>query len=349
MIYVVVYLALCLLVPFGNDRGRQNTTLLFVVLVFLFLFVGFRWEVGCDWQGYEKIFYATMGKEAVELIGEREPGFALLNGLVQYLGLDYYYVNVGTALLFFGCLFLFAKRQANPLAIVALAFPVLIVNMPMSGIRQGVAIGFIMLAINAYGDGRRWLYAALVLLASTFHQSALIFLGLAPLIRIEKTVATVGLAAILTLPALYFLSSSTVGFYAERYSGDFGDAAGAPFRAALLALVGVGFLLFMRKRWRSSYPNDYELYLISAVFMIAVLPLTFFASVIGDRFGYYLIPFQLVMLERVTILFKRDALASVYGAAPYLALLIFFVGWIAASTHVDICYVPYRSTLFGLE
>jgi hypothetical protein len=206
-----------------------------------------------------------------------------------------------------------------------------------------------MLAINAYVDGRRWLFAGMVLLASTFHQSALVFLGLAPLIKIEKTVATVGLAAVLTVPALYFLSSSTVGFYTDRYAGDFGDAAGAPFRAAALAIVGLGFLAFMRKRWRELYPDDYEIFLISAIFMIAILPLAFSASIIGDRFGYYLLPFQLVMLERIGTLFKRDPLALVYSAAPYVAFLIFFVVWIAVSTNFDICYVPYRSILIGQE
>jgi hypothetical protein len=348
MIYVVVYLLLCATVPFGTVRDRPNTTLLLFVLAALFLFVGFRWEVGCDWEGYEKIFFNVMGREIDELVVDREVGFALLNALVQYFGLDYFYVNVGTSLFFFGSMYFFARRQRNPLAIVALAFPVLIMNLPLSGIRQGVAVAFLMLAINAYTDGRRFLYAALILLASSFHQSALVFLGLTPLIRIEKTIATVGLAAILSLPALYFVVTGAVGFYADRYAGDAGDAAGAPFRTGVLLIVGLLFLTLMRKRWRILYPADYEIYVIAAFAMLTILPLTLYASIIGDRMGYYLVPFQLVMLERIRALFSKEPLVAVYAGGVFFAQLLFFVAWIWLSTNFGICYLPYRSVLFDV-
>jgi hypothetical protein len=345
VIYAIVYLLLSVLVPLGSARGRKNIALLVLVTMLLFLFVGFRWQVGCDWGGYENIFEITRQSTVEEAISNREPGFTLLNIFIHNLKLDYFWVNVVGAFLFFLGLFLFARRQENPLAIMALSFPVLIMNMPMSGVRQGIAIGFFMIAINAYRDGRRVLFAALVLLGGTFHQSAFLFLGLTPLIRLRKTVLTVAGAALLTLPALYFLATGAIGFYAERYGGDAADAAGAPFRTALLAIVGLMFLVFFRRRWREKYPDDYEVFLIASVLMIVTLPLALYFSIIGDRLGYYLIPFQIVVLARIPQLVARDKLRPLYAVAPYIGFFIFFVAWISLSPLFEGCYVPYWSVL----
>lgn len=349
MIYVIVYLLLCALVPLGNIKGRKNVALLAIVSVILFAFVGFRWEVGCDWTGYLNIFEVTRQNSLEETLSGREPGFGLVNFILHNFDLEYFWVNVAGSFLFFVGLYLYACRQENPLAIVALSFPVLIINMPMSGVRQGIAIGFIMLAINAYRDGKRWLYAGTVLVGATFHQSAVLFLGLTPLIRLPKTVATVGIAAVVSAPAAYYAATGAVGFYTERYGDVAADAAGAPFRTALLAVVGLVFFMILNKRWRKEYPHDYEIFAIASALMITSFPLALYVSIIGDRMGYYLIPFQIVALERVAILLRTDRMAPVYAVAPYFVLLVFFVIWINFSPLFDRCYLPYRSTLFLAE
>lgn len=349
MIYVLVLASLFAVVPLGSANGRANTTLFMFALLILFLFVGFRWEVGCDWTGYLNIFDITRGASLEEVLTGREPAFGLANYLLHSFEQDYFWINVIGALFFFAGLYFFARRERNPLAVVALSFPVLIVNMPMSGVRQGIAIGFFMIAVNAYRDGKRWLYAAMVIAASGFHQSALIFLGLTPLIGVRKTAATVAFAVILTLPAMYFLFTGTADFYADRYVGTGSEAAGAPFRAALLTVTGVIFFMVLRGRWRREHPDDYEIYLIGATLMLAALPLTVFSSVIGDRIGYYLIPLQLVMLARLPYLLRNDSVAPIYAVLPYLTLFVFFVGWINLSPLFDRCYLPYNSVLLGVE
>lgn len=349
MIYILLFAALSALVPLGTSAGRPNTPLLALVCFGLFLFVGFRWQVGCDWTGYLNIFEITRQASIDEILNAREPGFGLLNLLIHAFELDYFWINVASAALFFIGLYFFAKREANPLALVALSFPVLIVNMPMSGVRQGIAIGFFMLAINAYRDGNRWLYAGAVLAGAAFHQSALIFLGLAPLIAVRKTAATIAFALILTLPAMYLLFTGAAGFYADRYIGGVDEAAGAPYRTALLAATGLLFFAALRKRWFRDFPADYELYVMAAAMMVAVLPIALYASVIGDRMGYYLIPFQLVIFARLAHLMRNDSMAPLYAMLPYFALLAFFIGWMNLSPIFDRCYLPYGSVLAGGE
>jgi hypothetical protein len=349
VIYAVVYILLCLLVPLGANRQGKNTTLLAIVSAALFVFVGFRWEVGCDWTGYLNIFELSRGGTIEETLSSREPGFALLNAFIHALELDYYYVNVAASLLFFVGLFLFARRQENPLAVVALSFPVLIINMPMSGVRQGIAVAFFMAAINAFRAGNRWLYAGAVLAGGAFHQSVLLFLGFTPLIKRNRGILTIALAIILSVPAGYYVFTSVVGGYVERYGTDLGDAAGAPIRTAMLAVVGAGFFLMLRKRWRAKFPADYELFAIASFLMLITLPLAFYASIIGDRMGYYLIPFQVVVLQRLPFLFRDGANTQLLAAAPYVALLAFLVLWMNLSPLFEGCYLPYRSVLISAE
>src|SRR5688572_28221718 len=136
-----------------------------------------RWT-GCDFPGYLMLWHLIQQMDLNNAMNMIEPGFAMLVSLVQYLGMSYAGLNVFAATLFLFGLVAFCDRQPNPLATLALSFPILIIHMGMSGIRQAIAIAFLMLAFHAFNDRRRVLYGALVATAGTFHYSAVVFLPL---------------------------------------------------------------------------------------------------------------------------------------------------------------------------
>ena len=164
----------------------------------------------------------------------------------------------------------------------------------MSGIRQAIAVGVMCFASNAFVDRRAVRYVLLVVFAAQFHHSALIFLALAPFTWGAVSRAKIVLVGISALPGAYFLlTGGSFDVYAQRYVGGAAVAAGAPFRTAFLALPGVIFLLFLARKWKEQSIKDYQLVSISSYMMLAIFPLSFYSSVIGDRFGYYLYPIQL--------------------------------------------------------
>jgi hypothetical protein len=83
--------------------------------------------------------------------------------------------------------------------------------------------------------------------------------------------------------------------------------------------------------------------------MLITLPLALYASIIGDRMGYYLIPFQVVILQRLPFLFRGGVNTQLLAAAPYVALLAFLVLWMNLSPLFEGCYLPYRSVVFASE
>ena len=103
-----------------------------------FFFAGFRDHVGCDWGGYLVIFNAAHYQE--ENPGT-ESAFWQANKLLDYFELNYAYINVIASGLFFLGLHMVAKRQPDRFGVLILAFPILIINLAMSGIRQAIALG----------------------------------------------------------------------------------------------------------------------------------------------------------------------------------------------------------------
>lgn len=318
-----------------------------LVLLFLFLFSGFRWAVGCDWSGYWNQFWVAGGMEEVSI-------FETVDGLWWWIliringwGFAYPWTNVVSSAVFFAGVHVMARRQADPLAFLVLLFPVLVINMPMSGIRQGAAIGVMCVAYVAFIDRRPLRFAAFTFLASLFHSSALVFLLLVPLAQGRYTKKRLGLAALLAVPGMVFLMGSEgAELAASRYLNTGIDAFGGMFRTALLGLSGAYFLYFLRRGWQSTSPSDYGLAHIGALMMLAMPAVVLVSSVIGDRLGYYLIPIQALIFARLPWLPLRSRRQHVM--MPYVGLILFFGVWALLSRHFQQCYLPYDSWITGM-
>jgi hypothetical protein len=312
--------------------------------VLLFAFVAFRYEVGCDWSGYQINYEAAQYMTAEDAVTGSEPGYWLLLTQLNSLGFEYPYLNVLMAILFYWGLARFASLEPDPLAILILAFPVLIINLAMSGIRQGGAAGFICLAFIAFRQRRIIAYVATVLVASLLHTSAISFLALTPFIKFPLRWPTLIASAVLILPGAYSVLAEAIGFYSERYVGSGVDAAGALYRSGMLAAVGGYFLLALTPVWRDRFSADYQLALIGCWIMLGTLAVVPFSSVISDRFGYYVTPIQLMIMARIPYLVEgRDRL--LFSVTPYAALGLALVIWTSYSTLFAQCYLPYKTWL----
>ena len=340
MIYFLIYAALLLCGFLSRGNRSLRNTLYYVCLIGLFFFVGFRYQVGCDWLGYLNIFELTRRSETPTHV--TEGAFWIVNRLLLDFDLEYPYINVIASGAFFIGLHELSRRQPDRLAILILAFPILIINLAMSGIRQAIALGFLCFAYNAFVDMHLARYVLFVAMASGFHTSAASFLMLAPAVRGEYSHRRVALSALLAAPGLYYmLTSQAFELYAHRYVGTSTEAFGAPFRTALVALSGIVFFWFLDRKWKAMYAWDYKLVKLSAYLMVAVFPLSFLSSVAGDRFGYYLVPIQLIILARLPFLVQGPH-STIVAFAPYAVGGLTLLTWISLSSLFALCYLPYQ-------
>lgn len=347
MLYVGLTNFLFLLRYAFAKQGRAHKQLYILLLLGLFLFSAFRYQVGCDWSGYYFQYVGAAGFDWSSLTGVREPIWWAILAWINESGFPYPVANVISSAVFFLGIHILARRQPDPLGFLVLLFPILIINMPMSGIRQGAAIGLICIAFTAFIDRHPLKYATWVVLAAGFHASALIFLLLLPVTIGRYTWRRLILAAILAFPGAYLLASSEAAEVAtSRYIDTGINAAGAVFRIGLLGLSALYFITLVRKKWLLAFPKDYSLASLGAIGMALAFLLIPISTVIGDRFGYYLIPIQTMIFARLPFLpFRRNA--AVHSAAPYFGLLLLFAVWSQFSWHFQECYIPYQTWLFG--
>lgn len=313
-----------------------------VILIILTGFSGLRLGVGCDWTGYAFQYLKQIGQSYQDALNSRDPAHWVLMEFIIDNGYNYIHLNIATSLIFFVGLHRFARRQTDPIAYLILAFPILIINMPMSAIRQASAIGFICIAFGAFIDRKLIRYVFWVLVASSFHSSAVIFLALSPFVISDYSRRNVLISMFLLIPgAISLLQTESADIATVRYIETDRDAAGALFRSGLLFLTSLIFYMFLRAPWKAKFPNDYKLANIGATMMLFLLPTVPFSNVIGDRFGYYLIPVQLMIFTRMPYLVSPSN-RVVAQALPFVLLFSVFAVWSALSSHFQGCYIPYR-------
>jgi hypothetical protein len=143
------------------------------------------------------------------------------------------------------------------------------------------------------------------------------------------------------------LSGEAAELATNRYVGTDNDAAGSVFRVGLLLISGLGYCLLIQNNWVNAYSEDYKLVSLGALIMCALMLLLPVSTVIGDRFGYYVIPLQAMILARIPYLPIKRA-RQVYAAAPYLVLGLAFLDWASLSSQFGECYVPYKTWIFGV-
>ena len=319
----------------------------YLILIGLFGFSAFRYQVGCDWSGYYFQYIAAANFDWSSFGATQEPVWWIILFWLNSFDLPYPAANIMSSAIFFSGIHIFAHRQPDPLGFLILLFPILIINMPMSGIRQAAAIGLVCVAFVSFIDRRQFWFAIWIILAVGFHASALVFLLLLPLATGGYTADRLMLSAILALPGVYFLASSEAAEVAtSRYVGTGIDAAGAIFRVGILGLSAVYFFMFVRKKWKNAWPQDYSLVSVGAIGMALTFLLLPISTVIGDRFGYYLIPIQTMIFARLPFLpFRRNP--TLHSALPYFGLILVLAVWSQFSWHFRECYIPYQTWIFG--
>lgn len=331
----------------ASSSRRNRRVLYFLCLVFLFIFSAFRFEVGCDWLGYLSHFNIYSNLNFSEVLDFSEPLWVSLFVFIGTLELSYPWINVASSFIFFMGANALAKRQSDPLAFLIFLFPVLILNLPMSGIRQASALGFLFFSFIYFSEKSAFKFCLAVFIATAFHSSAVIFILFLPFVKGGFSRNRVVISFFLAAPGLFFIAgSSHVEEASFRYISSDVVASGAKFRVGALVITSLYFFVFLRKKWLVLFPQDYKLV---ALFSFIMLLLGFFlpvSSVIADRVGYYFFPIQAMIFARIPFLGLQGSW-KFHFVWPYVFLFFLLLFWSLLSSHFSMCYIPYRTWFFG--
>ncbi|HEX8193643.1 MAG TPA: EpsG family protein [Allosphingosinicella sp.] len=324
------------------DQEGRRSLMLGVVGALAAVMIGFRYQTGGDWEPYLYIFEEMSQLEFATMLAHDDPGYNILNWVVHQLGFTIWAVNLVCAALFAFGLVKFANHQPNPWLAVVVAVPYLIIVVGMGYTRQAVAIGLIMAAIVAWDRGTLVKFGLYILIATTFHKTAVLALPLIALSATKNRFLTgiVGLVFGFILYR-YFLSESVDRMMQVYVEAEY-SSQGAAIRVAMNFVPAAIFLGFQkrfqlsenqRRMWRY-----FSLTAMLTVVMLMVLP----SSTAVDRIALYLIPLQLFVFSRLPEAFTQDGKPNQQMMAFVLAYsaLIQFV-WLNYANHAEY-WVPYK-------
>lgn len=342
-LYVSIYLLL-VLTGFSSAKRPSSVPLILWTLFFI-VFAGTRENTGCDFLSYLNRFLDYAYTNAQDVITQPEPLFALLNILIIKLGLDFMWVNLTASVIIFGAFAAFARRFERPVHFLALAFPILIVQLAMSGVRQAVALGLLLLALNAFRDGKRLSMIVWIVLASQFHTSAIVFLPLVLMIGREPTIWWLAAVTILAAPVAVYFAGDRLDTYQSRYGEGEVESFGAIFRVLLIAISAIFFVIY-RDRYRQLYRGDFALMQVFAIMSFALIAVFAVSTIAAHRLGYYIMPVHILMLLRLPNVMRPGRPEPIVTMMPFLAYGAYITVWFSTSRHAQLCFIPYDSYLF---
>jgi hypothetical protein len=309
------------------------------------LAIGFRHQIGGDWDGYVAIyegFAAAPLNEVASASGD--PGYSVLNWLSGQLGWGIYGVNLACAAIFVGGFSVFAARQPMRWLAWIVCIPYLLIVVAMGYSRQGVALGLVFLALASLEDSRIWRFAVLIAIAGLFHKTAILLMPLGFLSRKNLGWTNVVALSLALAAAAAGLLFTYLEVFWENYVQTNLSSEGGAVRVWMNAVPAMLMLLCGRV-WQRRWPDPGHWRYI-AWGSIACIFLVGLASTAVDRAALYLAPLQVYVWCRVPLLFRdrpqRTAVAIAIGITYAMVLGV----WLTFGIHAQY-WLPYRNVLFG--
>jgi len=349
IVYWTMFILPTLAALFGLGRKGEESQRELPLIIALFLFfvfvMGFRYEVGGDWDNYVLIVRNISLERLSTALSYGDPGFTLIAWLSNQLGLGVYGANLGCALFLLYGLFRLARTLPDPWLAIATAVPYMLIVIGMGYVRQGAAIGFIMLAMRDL-ERRQMAWGVLHLaLAIVCHIAAICIL---PLIAIgiagKRPFYLVPIFIVGLCCYAFILSDRTDHFYSAYVEQDY-ESSGAVVRLAMNVLPAGVYL-----RFRDRFPIAEPVQTVWRLFAIISLALPVFLLVLPstalDRIGLFFSPIQVIVFGYATTIFsnnRREQRFATFAAAGYYGVVQFV--WLNFATF-SAYWLPYRSVLF---
>lgn len=316
-----------------------------LLCVYIALFVGTRDSIGADWESYKKIMeLAASQPSLVSALSLYGPGYMLMNIISIQLGGGIFLVNLVSAAIFTTGLWRFVRSLPRPLLAITVAIPYLVIVVAMDYARQAAAIGVLLFAFPTFAKGHHWRYQFLVVLAATFHMSA-ILLGPIGVLAIYRSRFLRIVMALLVAGSLYYVFlDGNLDRYQHLYLIRGTSSAGAILRLAMTAIAGIGWLVLEKRIPQAKHQARFwKLIAVASVALAVFLPFSPSSTAL-DRVGLYFMPIQMVFCSHFVARVRRPTQKSLAALIIVAFYGLFLATWFATTSYIE-AWVPYRSFL----
>ena len=338
---VIAYLAITHSKPalIHGLEGRWSASWI-ILFITLTLMIGFRYEVGVDWENYLRNM-EQVDDSFLVAIQSGDPAYSAMNWLGSQYG-DIYFPNMIAAVLFSAGLVVFSRCQPFPWLAVTIAVPYLVIAVAMGYNRQGAALGLVMLGLTSWQKGHTLRLVFWIILATMFHKSAIILLPLVALGSTKRKFLTFLAVGLIGTSFYILFLLETVESWGETYIQAEYQSSGAFIRIFMNALPAGLFLLFRKKFELSETQLKFWTWMaLGAILLLIILPFSPSSTAV-DRIALYWIPLQIFVLARLPLVLKAYfGSTSIWVAmiALYCTLILFI--WIFFAD-LSWAWIPYQ-------
>lgn len=308
--YIATFLVSGLIFFLSQKKQTRGLKVLAILLPIVVAML--RRDVGTDFWIYEGLYRQAEGMSLSDFFGSSsvplEISFFLLRKFCLLFTSETWLMFGLSSLIFM----IFVNLGLNKIdvkyrSLVYLAFLLVLYPISLNAVRQSIAIAILFYATMLILEKRTKKGVVYILLAVTFHTSALL---IAPFLVIGKfwpkvitkfselvkiiTVTLLGSGVVLSAVILGFSSLIQILNLTEKYGAyvNFADAGGN--MTMILKLIILGIVLTFRKQ--VIYQREQAPFLIYAMILNTLLTISGYISTPLKRMSDYLLPFQIILV-----------------------------------------------------
>lgn len=303
---------------------KPNKVLVFGAMTSLVTTSGLRSNIG-DTFNYKNI-YIENDFTWEYVLSEKDYGFGILQMILKNNFSEDPQIMIFTAALITNVLIVIVFYQYSRMIEISLYVYITggLFLVSMNGIRQVLAAAIAFTAIRYLMNGNWIKYSLIVLLASTFHQSAIVLIPIFFLVRFRawsKSTVVIIIFAVIAIFAFEQFTSLLFKALADTQYSDYEkfDEGGSNILRSLVAAAPLVVAYFGRKKLKRVFPDsDYiiNMALLGLIFMVISTQSWIFA-----RISIYFELYQLILISWIITLFSEKKGRILY----YGILICYFV------------------------
>lgn len=344
-IYVFIALASSFFALFYKEN-KLGKSMYFISFLIVVVFAAIRKNVSADYSNYIGNFIniGINGQSA-----RIEPGYWLLNRIIGIFTHNLNLIIIITSVITFSFIFYTIKEYSvAPAVSVFFLFVLRDYEMLICLIRQGIALAIVAYSFKFLIEGKLFKYFILILIATSFHYSALIFFLLYRVIN--KKLGNSDVSIYIFLGIFIFLARYGIDFFGNFINSSYyaslisliSEPGPVYLKQALLNLLILVFSVIKYKELINE--NKYSVIFINILFLNTVLSFSLLGLNLAYRFTIYFDFFNIFLYPiLIKVYFKHRLLNNIITIIICIVLVYRFYQLLPISMYMPLPY----STIFN--
>ena len=325
-----LYFLIMLVIAFFGCNEKYKKIKFYLSLSVLFALMALKSEnVGNDTHNYVEFFYRLKYiDDYIDQFSRFEIGYQLYVKVIGMLFDNVQFLFIITAIICIGAItYMIKKLSLNWLYSLFLFIGLRFYYFFLSGLRQSIAVSIVCVSFMFYLENKRKVFYILILLASLFHFSALIFLLTPVLIKIKVNKNLI-IKFLLALFVCYFSFNQILGgflYLLPSYYSHYLDtkAAGVNNIGNFIgAIIPICFVLIALSEKIKDKLKYYDIYIVFLLIASAISFLATRASIL-DRFVQYFWIFSIISITNIIFSFNDKIKRSIVYILTTVIVIVY--------------------------